>query len=113
MTDTVDSIYPPESWLPQAIMDRLGDILLDPHRSDFDSSTLGTAAPPNTLISTTSTPAPRRPLLTMRRIEVIAALEPFFSTVSLAAYESVYRSGGKVDWAAVERGLEADLLEGN
>jgi hypothetical protein len=123
VTDTVDAIYPPTSWQPQAIMDRLGDILLDPHH--IGPTTL-VATSSSALIDPTSLEAdplsevsstdvnqdvPRHPLLTKRRIDTISELEPFFSSVSLGAYESVYRSG-KVDWALVERGLEDDLFDG-
>lgn len=103
VTDTVDAIYPPDAWIPQAIMDRLGEILTDPHR----------IPPPAPPISTHhSLTVPRKPLLTIRRIDTISAIEPFFSSVSLAAYESVYSSSGVVDWVAVEKGLEEDLFDG-
>lgn len=112
VTDTVDAIYPPANWLPQAIMDRLGGILADPH-----------ATPPNSASypsSTLPSPSPafdqsggRKPRLTLRRIGTIGALEPFFSSISLSAYESVYNSGGKIDWGAVESVLERDIFDGD
>lgn len=55
-----------------------------------------------------------KPLLSSLRqskITSIIALEPFFSRASLANYEAVY-SLGAIDWNAVEKGLEADLFEG-
>ena len=106
VTDTFDAIYPPDAWVPQAIMDRLGEILSDPHRI--------VPVPPITpsIPSDHSLTVPRKPLLTIRRIDTISAIEPFFSSVSLAAYESVYSSSGGVDWTAVEKGLEEDLFDG-
>ncbi|KAJ7048264.1 hypothetical protein C8F01DRAFT_1193222, partial [Mycena amicta] len=46
----------------------------------------------------------RRPTLnSVRQIDSIRDLMPFFSSVSISSYESVYASGGNVDWAAVEK----------
>jgi hypothetical protein len=126
VTDTVDAIYPPDSWLPQAIMDRLGDILSDPHTAPSSTTTTNSlssapifaSSPTPDLFSSPSASTAgadteaRRPLLAARRINSIAELEPFFATVSLSAYESVYRAGARVDWEAVERTLERDLFEG-
>lgn len=55
----------------------------------------------------------RRPLLgTVRQVDSIRDLIPFFSGVSMSAYESVYLSGGLVDWDAVERSLVDDMFDG-
>ena len=55
----------------------------------------------------------RRPMLHgLRHIDSIRDLVPFFSHVSLASFESVYASGGNVDWEAVESGLMEDMFEG-
>lgn len=75
-----------------------------------------------------STPVLRRPLLaSIRVIDSIKDLVPFFSHVSLFSYESVYSSavtavgsstagptpvGGAVDWEAVETGLIEEMFEG-
>ncbi|KAL8286531.1 hypothetical protein RQP46_004548 [Phenoliferia psychrophenolica] len=109
VTDTVDAIYPPEPWLPQAIMDRLGEVLAAPNRRN------GATAPvddPALSQWASSKPRPRQPLLTTKRIDSISDLEPFFSSVSLASYENVYHSGGRVDVAAIERELEKELFDG-
>ncbi|GAA6052531.1 hypothetical protein JCM3770_003812, partial [Rhodotorula araucariae] len=121
VTDTVDAMYPPENWLPQAIMDRLGEILSGPRPPGITS--MAPVGDTTTLIdleaSTVSNegdavagPSARRPLLPARRIRSIRELEPFFATVSLAAYESIYKSGCRIDWDAVERSLERDVFEG-
>jgi hypothetical protein len=47
----------------------------------------------------------------VRNIESIRDLAPFFSSVSITSYESVYASGGVVDWMAVEQGLLDDMFE--
>ncbi len=55
----------------------------------------------------------RRPLLqSLRQIDSVRDLVPFFSTASISSYESVYHSGGIIDWQVVERGLLEDLFEG-
>ncbi|GAA5831398.1 hypothetical protein JCM3766R1_001734 [Sporobolomyces carnicolor] len=119
VTDTVDAIYPPDAWLPQAIMDRLGEILSDPHHTTTAPTLPAIFSTPE---AATGTPSPnelslgrvsaRRPLLAARRLTTMSELEPFFATVSLTAYESIYNSGNRVDWKAVESLLERDLFEG-
>lgn len=55
----------------------------------------------------------RRPLLqSIRQIDSIRDLVPFFSQVSITSYESVYNSGGIVDWDTVEDGLYQDMFDG-
>lgn len=55
----------------------------------------------------------RKPLLNgVRQIESIRELIPFFSNVSVSSYESMYASGGNVDWEAVEKGIMDDLFDG-
>jgi hypothetical protein len=39
-------------------------------------------------------------------------LVPFFSHVSISSYESVYASGGNIDWEAVEKGIMDDMFDG-
>lgn len=109
VTDTVDSIYPPDIWSPQAIMDRLGEILSDA-RSDI-------SIPKSNILSTASTKTGmkglRKPKLTLRKIDKISDLQVFFSSISLSSFESVYDSGsGKVDWKEVEKVLLEDIFEG-
>ncbi len=55
----------------------------------------------------------RRPLLNgIHQIDSIRDLVPFFSSVSISSYESVYASGGIVDWEAIEKGLMDDMFDG-
>jgi hypothetical protein len=73
--------------------------------------------PSNAAFSALSTPGSnprmlRRPMLThLRQIDSIRDLVPFFSSVSVATYESIYSSGGNIDWDEVERGLLSDMFE--
>lgn len=55
----------------------------------------------------------RRPQLNgVKQIESIRDLVSFFSNVSIASYESMYASGGNIDWEAVERGIMDDMFDG-
>lgn len=55
----------------------------------------------------------RRPILnSIRQIESIRDLVPFFSGVSISSYESVYASGGNIDWEAVEKSILDDMFDG-
>lgn len=55
----------------------------------------------------------RRPLLApIRQIDSMRDLVPFFSNVSIASYESVYASGGNIDWDAIEKGIMEDMFDG-
>lgn len=55
----------------------------------------------------------RRPFLnSVQQIDSIRDLVPFFNQASIASYESVYNSGGSVDWEAVEDGLYQDMFDG-
>lgn len=69
-------------------------------------------------IATPATPvggthALRKPFLAaMHQVDSIRDLVPFFNQASIASYESVYSSGGSVDWVAVEDGLYRDMFDG-
>lgn len=96
-------------------MDRLGEIIHNPRKSSatpFIYQSPNPSALPQANGSTRPIANGRRPLLATRRIDSIGDLEPFFSGVSLSAYESVYNSGGKIDMDAVERALERDIFDG-
>ena len=55
----------------------------------------------------------RRPFLSsIRQIESIRDLVPFFSSISISSYESVYNSGGNIDWDTIEKGIMDDMFEG-
>lgn len=57
--------------------------------------------------------AMRRPMLnTLKQIDTVRDLLPFFSHVSIASYESIYASSGAIDWEAVEKGILDDMFDG-
>ncbi|KAM0788392.1 hypothetical protein ACM66B_001530 [Microbotryomycetes sp. NB124-2] len=117
VTDTVDAIYPPDNWLPQAIMDRLGELVQSRATRTIESPVIAEKKEAELADSfdnalATSFATGRRPFLVARKIDSIGELEPFFSRVSLASYESIYGNGGRVDVAAVEALLERDIFDG-
>ncbi|KAJ7116821.1 Dopey, N-terminal-domain-containing protein [Mycena crocata] len=116
ITDTVDAIYRPDECFPEAMMDQLAEIVssLPVAESREPPATNGLIASPAAHMSSFGNQrAMRRPLLnSVRQIESIRDLVPFFSSVSISSYESVYASGGNIDWAAVEKGLMDDMFDG-
>ncbi|KAI1794036.1 Dopey, N-terminal-domain-containing protein [Ganoderma leucocontextum] len=109
ITDTVDAVYRLDDWSPEALLDQLSEVIgaLPIPESD--------PRPPVSHLPTPSAPARqmRRPLLeSFRQIDSVRDLVPFFSAASISSYESVYNSGGVIDWPAVERSLLEDLFEG-
>lgn len=55
----------------------------------------------------------RRPFLgSLRQIESMRDLVTFFSNISISSYESVYASGGNIDWEAVEKSIMDDMFDG-
>ncbi|OJT08448.1 Protein dopey [Trametes pubescens] len=109
ITDTVDAVYRPDDWFPEALLDRLAEVVgaLPAGENTVPRSAAQALTP--------SVPSKhmRRPILhSLRQIDSVRDLVPFFSSASITSYESVYHSGGLVDWQAVERGLLEDLFEG-
>ena len=61
----------------------------------------------------TSPSGARQPLLSsVKQIDSIRDLAPFFAHLSIMTYEGVYASGGTVDWEAVESSLVMDIFDG-
>lgn len=131
VTDTVDAIYRPNDWFPEAMMDQLAEIAGSlPRVCAYNHLDLFTCnqLPQTTITATTNggtaSPAPilstfghqralRRPMLTsLRQIDSIRDLVPFFSSISLTTYESVYASNGSVDWDVIEKGIMDDMFDG-
>ncbi|KAK0466281.1 Dopey, N-terminal-domain-containing protein [Desarmillaria tabescens] len=112
ITDTVDAIYRPNDWYPEAMFDQLAEIvgnLPSNPTSQNGSNVLDTGG----ASSFSSQRVMRRPLLNgIHQIDSIRDLVPFFSSVSISSYESVYASGGIVDWEAIEKGLMNDMFDG-
>jgi hypothetical protein len=116
ITDTVDAAYPPESWTPPAIMDRLGEIVSSRHLPGHGHGRQMSLTPKAALaFKGYRPPQTSRPLLgrvRQSKITSLSALEPFFQRASLSNYEAVYALGG-VDWQATEASVEMDLFEGD
>lgn len=54
----------------------------------------------------------RQPLLkSMKQIDSMRDLAPFFSHVSITSYEAMYASEGLVDWNTVEQSLVDDIFD--
>ncbi|KAJ4470942.1 Dopey, N-terminal-domain-containing protein [Lentinula aciculospora] len=111
VTDTVDAIYRPNNWSPEAMMDQLAEIAASPPRT---STTTNGGSSPAPNVSTFAPQRPmRRPMLTsIRQIDSIRDLVPFFSSVSMSTYESVYASNGSIDWDVIEKGILDDMFDG-
>ncbi|KAJ6623058.1 Dopey, N-terminal-domain-containing protein [Mycena sp. CBHHK59/15] len=116
ITDTVDAIYRPDGCFPEAMMDQLSEVVSSLPVADSREPPLtnGLIISPSAYMATFGNQrAMRRPLLnSVRQIESIRDLVPFFSSVSISSYEGVYASGGNVDWTAVEKGLMDDMFDG-
>lgn len=114
ITDTVDAIYRPDEWYPEALMDQLSDTVGQLPVSDGND--LGSTNADGSFGP--STPAlgqrhMRRPMLnSLRQVDTVRDLLPFFSHISIASYESVYASGGVIDWEAVEEGIIDNMFDG-
>ncbi|KIY73422.1 hypothetical protein CYLTODRAFT_365976 [Cylindrobasidium torrendii FP15055 ss-10] len=107
MTDTVDAIYRPNDWHPAALLDQLAEIVGGLPAADSNKN-----VPESTLLAPARS-LMRRPLLNdIRQVETMRELGEFFGNVSLSTYESVYGSGGVVDWESVERGIMDDMFDG-
>ncbi|KAG9313948.1 Dopey, N-terminal-domain-containing protein [Chiua virens] len=121
ITDTVDAVFHPDVWDPEAMFDQLAEIvgsLPVPDTRERARSKNGHVAFPSVAAvvsfpTTVETQAMRRPMLsTLRQIDSVRDLKAFFSNVSISTYENVYASGGNVDWDAVEQGLMEDMFDG-
>ncbi|KAF8510422.1 Dopey, N-terminal-domain-containing protein [Hysterangium stoloniferum] len=122
ITDTVDAVYRPDSWVPEALLDQLAEIISDlPQSKTRDSKPATVDVSPSVqgrlnsalFYQEHSTVPMRRPLLThVQQIESIRDLIPFFSHVSIASYEGVYHCAGNIDWTAIEEGILAEMFEG-
>ncbi|KIY52670.1 hypothetical protein FISHEDRAFT_69486 [Fistulina hepatica ATCC 64428] len=107
VTDTVDAIYRPDDAFPEAMMDQLAEIA-----GSLPATTDNGLAESISTLTLTGRPMRRPLLVAVRQIDSIRDLVPFFSSVSISSYESVYASRGDIDWEAVEQGLIEDMFDG-
>jgi len=107
ITDTIDAVYRPNDWFPEAILDQLSEIARNLPLAA--SETLNT----ENFVLQPDSRAIRRPLLaSLRQIDRMRDLVSFFSNVSISTYESVYASAGNIDWEAVEKSILDDMFDG-
>jgi hypothetical protein len=110
VTDTIDAVYRPTDRSPVALVDEISEEL------DATTSTpaallgAGDAKGADSITK-------RRPLLGLDAVKDVKAdellgrvLRPFFSQLSIHAFEGVY-SLGEGDWEACEKGLLGDLFD--
>ncbi|KAJ8582095.1 hypothetical protein M405DRAFT_582865 [Rhizopogon salebrosus TDB-379] len=117
ITDTVDAVFRPDNWTPEALFDQLAEVVgsLPVPEPRERQSNIGSPLQTSTSLAFPTHPnrALRRPMLkSIRQIESIRDLIPFFSHVSISSYESVYASSGNIDWEAVEQGILDDMFDG-
>lgn len=104
MTDTTDAAFPLEGYEPEAIMDRLNEILAEHSHLRSQQIQLD-------VVSWEEQVGPRRPRLgSVRKLGSLSQLQPFFARASIDTFEGVY-SGQGVDWERVEEGLNEEIFE--
>jgi len=107
VTDTVDAVYKPDNWFPEALMDQLADIV-----SDMPAVELKQRPSEFSLSEALTERGLRQPLLkSVRQIDSMRDLAPFFSHISITSYEAMYASEGVVDWNTVEQSLVDDIFD--
>ncbi|KAH7907786.1 Dopey, N-terminal-domain-containing protein, partial [Hygrophoropsis aurantiaca] len=117
ITDTVDAVYRSDDWHPNAMMDLLAEVIGSLPVPEVRERSKSRIVEPTTATSTSfgslsESRSMRRPMLnSLRQIDSIRDLIPFFSNVSAVSYESVYASSGNVDWEAVEQGILNDIFD--
>jgi len=106
ITDTIDAIYRPDNWHPEAVLDILAEIVSNlPVEESSNSLHVESMFPSDSRI--------RKPLLgSLKQIESLRELAPFLSNVSISTYESIYASSSTIDWVAVEQSIMDDLFDG-
>lgn len=109
ITDTIDAVYKPSDWNPVALADRLSEQLGS--TAATPSSLMAVAAP------TTVSHGRRKPLLDLMDTKIASredlvgrVLRPFFSQLSIYAFESTYGMG-ESDRNVCVKGLLADLFD--
>jgi hypothetical protein len=135
VTDTIDAVYRPPSWQPTALADALGDALMEVGTDVTSAGTTQTFSF-NALNTTSSDdPFPKRQPLFVTILDTVATelgigidqiaslprmklvtrvVRPFFSQLSLWAFESRYGTvpAGKADWKSCMENLVEDLFGG-
>ncbi|KAG2155714.1 Dopey, N-terminal-domain-containing protein [Suillus clintonianus] len=114
ITDTVDAVFRSDDWSPEAMFDQLAEVVGSLPIPEPRDPSIGLPLPTSTSLTfpAHSNRALRKPMLkSIRQIDSIRDLFPFFSHVSISSYESVYASSGNIDWEAVEQGVLDDMFD--
>ncbi len=124
ITDTVDAIYSPDEWRPDALLDKVADIAnnLPLHRVTVSvglhfslGSCLnhyqGTQSPQVIEQQLDIGSRSRRPqLYGIRKVLSVADLGPFLTNASLANYEDLYATRGNIDWDLINKDILRDIF---
>ncbi|KAI9846884.1 MAG: hypothetical protein M1837_003496 [Sclerophora amabilis] len=111
ITDTIDAVYRPSDWNPTALIDDVSE--------ELGATTIPSTIHPGSNTDASMHPALRKPLLgpdsgrsTAEGDLLSKVLKPFFSQLSIFAFESTYAMGAP-DWQACFDNLLLDLFDDN
>lgn len=113
VTDTIDAVYRPSSYQPVALVDEISE--------ELGSAMIGTGLHAESAATVDAMGSNKRPLIgpkgisdevgLERKDELVAKiLRPFFSQLSIFAFESIYAMGA-LDWDGSAQGLLKDLFD--
>lgn len=106
VTDTTDAAYPPEDYAPDAMMDKLAELLSELGSKGGDTEL--SLSEPSLVLTSPLNRLPnslRRPRLSeVTSIVSLQQLQMFFARASMDTFESVYAEAA-VDWNGIEEGL--------
>lgn len=81
ITDTVDAVFPPDGWTPQAVLDRLGEVVNERKRKA-------------SLVASATTPRPSTPSTPRKRTVTLPNHTPSPSTGSIATVTAATTTTG-------------------
>ncbi|KAL0242321.1 hypothetical protein I308_105950 [Cryptococcus tetragattii IND107] len=112
VTDTTDAAYPPEEYTPDAMMDRLAELLTELGSRGGDTEV--SPSEPSLVLTSPINRLPkslRRPRLSeVTSIASLQQLQTFFARASMDTFESVYAEAA-VDWNGIEEGLLGEIFD--
>ncbi|KIR58136.1 hypothetical protein I314_06101 [Cryptococcus bacillisporus CA1873] len=112
VTDTTDAAYPPEEYTPDAMMDRLAELLTELGSRGGDTE--ASPSEPSLVLTSPINRLPkslRRPRLSeVTSIASLQQLQTFFARASMDTFESVYAEAA-VDWNGIEEGLLGEIFD--
>ncbi|EAL17745.1 hypothetical protein CNBL2580 [Cryptococcus deneoformans B-3501A] len=112
VTDTTDAAYPPEDYAPDAMMDKLAELLSELGSKGGDTEL--SLSEPSLVLTSPLNRLPnslRRPRLSeVTSIVSLQQLQMFFARASMDTFESVYAEAA-VDWNGIEEGLLGEIFD--